>query len=308
MTAKTWGLDLRIWDVQRGSAMWVSAAQKDVVIDMGASNFSPIQHLEERSSINSIDYMIITHPHRDHIIDITQYEESDFDVSILCRNKATRPVLEERIEEEDDESYLEIATTYAEFEDRYTTPATEDPSSKDWAQGATFSNYFLSGDDVSGSTFDQLNNLSVITVIERHGFKLVTAGDILEDGIETAMDDGKIMDAVEDAHVLVAPHHGRKSSYVGEFVDQIDPEIVLISDKADNGNNASGYYTKPDGISVLDEPDDEFCDRTVLTTRKDGRLRVRANHEDDWLVSFYDQFASKRAKGSMARKNYHRAY
>lgn len=308
MTAKTWGLDFRLWDVKRGSAMWADAADKDVVIDLGSSDFSPIEHLEERCRVNSIDYMIITHPHRDHIRDIRQYEESDIDAHILARNKATRPLLEERIEEEDDESYLEIATTYKEFEDRYNAPSTEDPSDESWAKGTTFSNYCLDGDDVSGSVFAQLNNLSIITVVERYGFKLVTAGDILTSGIETAMEDQEIMDAVEDAHILVAPHHGRKSSYVSEFVDHINPEIVLISDKPDNGNNANGYYRKPDGIPVYDELDAEYCERNVLTTRKDGRLRVRTNHKDDWLVSFYDQFASKQAKGSMARQNYARTY
>ncbi|MDG5819664.1 hypothetical protein [Natronococcus sp. A-GB7] len=306
MTGKIWGLDLRIWDVKRGSAMWASAAKRDVIIDLGASNFSPIEHLERQSTVSSLDYMIITHPHKDHIRDIVQYEKSDFQVPLLCQNEATDPLLEERIEEEDDESYLNIANTYREFVSRFDQPAVEDPSSEDWAQGTMFSNYHLDSDDVSGSIFDRLNNLSIITVIERYGFKLVTAGDILEDGINTAMKDTEIMNAIEDANILVAPHHGRKSSYVSEFVDHINPEIVLISDKSDDGNNAGGYYTKPNGVTVLDEPDNETSERNVLTTRKDGRLRVRANHEDDWQVSFHDQFANKKAKGKMAKRNYTR--
>jgi len=306
MTSGTYGLDIRMWDVELGTAMLAKAADKTVVIDLGASGFSPMQHISERHKISEIDYMVITHPHEDHIRDILQLINEGIHVKILARNEDTRPLIEQKIEEENNDCYVDIAQNYLDWTNKYKNPASEDPSSNEWADGATFSTYYLDIDDVKNISkvrYKQMNCLSIITIIEREGFKMISCGDVLNEGIEKIMDERQdIMNAIEDAHVLVAPHHGRESGYNSELLDHINPDIVLISDKTDNGDNANGYYQKPDGIPVYDEPDQEWTGpRTVLTTRNDGRLRVRANHKDSWIVSYYDQFSDRKAKGNMAR-------
>lgn len=300
MTGKVWGLDLRLWDVKRGSAIWADAADKDVVIDMGASDFSPLEHISNRYGVNEINFMVVTHPHRDHIEDVLRYVDLDVHVSTLCHNSDTKPLLQATIDEEDDETYQTIAQTYQQFLANFNWPATIDPTSRGWARGATFKTYSLSLDEVSGSRYQKMNNLSVMTVIERDEFKLVTAGDILTSGLETMMGDARVRAAVADADVLVAPHHGRESSYLKEFVDLVDPRIVFISDKADNGNNHDAYYRFP-GTKVYNEREGEWEHRRTLTTRDNGRLRVRANNGDDWIVSHYPRFESRKAQGSMAR-------
>lgn len=300
MTGKVWGLDLRLWDVKRGTAIWADAGDKDVVIDMGASDFSPLEHVSARHSVREINYMIVTHPHQDHIEDVVRYDDLSIQVSTLCHNPATSPLLQANINEEDDETYLNIATSYQHFLSRFTQPSSIDPTSDEWAQGTTFTTYSLELDDVSGSRYEKLNNLSVMTIIERYGFKLVTAGDILKDGLATMMADRKVRRAVSNADVLIAPHHGRESSYLKDFIEEVEPQIVLISDKADDGNNHEGYYQIPGG-TVYNEVAQEKVDRNTLTTRQDGRLRVRANSKHDWLVSFYPRFESHKTKGAMAR-------
>lgn len=300
MTGKIWGLDLCLWDVRRGTAIWAKAADKDVVIDMGASDFSPLEHISDRYGVNEINYMVLTHPHKDHIEDVLRYEDLDLHVSTLCRNRATDDLLQAQINEEDDDTYLEIATTYQDFASRYCHESSINPESPNWAEGTTFTTHALGIDDVSGSRYKKMNNLSVMTVIERHGFKLVTTGDILKSGLEILMEDSSVRNSVADADVLIAPHHGRESSYLPEFVNLVDPQMVLISDKSDNGHNHSAYYTFP-GAQVYNERDGEYEDRRTLTTRKDGRLRVRANHEGDWLVSYFPRFESRKAKGAMAK-------
>lgn len=300
MTGKVWGLDLRLWDVKRGTAIWADAADKDVVIDMGSSGFSPLEHLSDRHGVRKINYMVVTHPHQDHIEDVVRYEDLNLRVSTLSHNPATSPLLQANIDEEEDETYLDIATSYQEFLARFTEPASIDPTSEEWAQGTTFTTFSLDAEQVSGSRYRKMNNLSVMTVVERYGFKLVTAGDILKSGLETMIQDSVVQEAVADADVLIAPHHGRESSYHSEFVDTVDPQIVLISDKSDDGNNHDAYYQFP-GKRVHNERADETVERNALTTRQDGRLRVRANTGKDWEVSFYPHFESRKSKGAMAR-------
>lgn len=304
MSSKSWGLDIRMWDVGLGDAIWANAASRDVIIDMGATSFSPLEHVESKTGVRTVDLMIVTHPHEDHIRDVVRYDDLDLRVSHLRRNKAHDALLEDKIEEEDDDHYLEIAGSYEVFVSKFTGPASIDPASEDFAEGATFRSFQLDRTDVDGPRYKQMNNLSLITVIERYGFKLVTAGDLMTQGIETIIDDREdIMAAIADADVLIAPHHGRDSGYVNEFVDHIDPHIVFISDKPDNGNNASAYNRKPTGVRVLNERTGEVSDdpRNAITTRNDGRLRVRANTREDWLISYYPHYAKDRAHGSMAQ-------
>lgn len=300
VTKKIWGLDLRLWDVERGTAIWADAADKDVVIDMGASEFSPLEHVSSRYGVRKINFMVVTHPHQDHIEDVVRYEDLNIRVSTLCYNCDASPLLQANIDEEDDDLYLDIATSYQEFLARFTQPASIDPTSEGWARGTTFTTYNLELDGVSGSRYKKMNNLSVMTVVERNGFKLITAGDILKSGLKTMMEDTEIRRAVSDADILIAPHHGRESSYLKDFVDLVDPQIVLISDKSDDGNNHAAYYEMP-GATVYNELAQEEVNRNTLTTRQDGRLRVRANNGDDWLVSFYPRFGSRKAKGAMTR-------
>ena len=75
MTATIWGLDIRVWDVGQGTAIWADAASRDVLIDLGATEFSPLEHLDVRSGIETVDLLIVTHPHKDHIRDIVRYDD-----------------------------------------------------------------------------------------------------------------------------------------------------------------------------------------------------------------------------------------
>lgn len=308
MTGKSWGLDIRVWDVGLGTAIWADAASRDVMIDMGATDFYPFKHLDSYGQVNEVDLMIVTHPHQDHIRDVVHYDEVGFNISHLLRNSDHDEILEERVQEEDDESYLEIAKSYQNFVSRYQGEGSIDPTSEEFARGATFTCYFLNASEApDGERYKRMNNMSVITVVERYGFKFVSTGDVMDDGLETIVENHPdIMDAVEDAHVLMAPHHGRNSGYLYEFVDHVNPTVAFISDKTDNGNNATAYSNLPEGQKAKNEITGEFTDeeRKSLTTRNDGRLRVRANTATDWEISFRRQYAEERASRSTA-SNYH---
>ena len=62
------------WNVQHGSAALISTPNsKNIAIDLGAGNFSPLQYLREKG-LTKLDEVIITHPHLDHIDDILSFD------------------------------------------------------------------------------------------------------------------------------------------------------------------------------------------------------------------------------------------
>ena len=70
------------WDVQHGNAANIATpAGRHFVIDLGTGKhgednpaFSPLRHLKNRWGVTRLDAVIVTHPHRDHIDDITNFD------------------------------------------------------------------------------------------------------------------------------------------------------------------------------------------------------------------------------------------
>ena len=68
--------ELYVWDVENGTAIYAETPNgKNVVIDCGASDdFSPAEYLKDSLAV-SIDFLVISHPHRDHIKDLKGIED-----------------------------------------------------------------------------------------------------------------------------------------------------------------------------------------------------------------------------------------
>jgi competence protein ComEC len=304
-----YALDARIWDVKHGSAAYLKAVNKDVVIDCGASgDFSPLQWLRSpKFGINNIHYMIISHPHRDHIQDLHRVEELEFRPNIINRPKKARELVEDAIEEarrEGDDAYIEDAEYYLELDEEFSGDPNPSPKEPEWSREqtnsssggfrtdgglkrgpwVTFHNYGT-GEIVGDDRFEKLNNLSKITVVNAGEFKMVLTGDLLPPGIEKVMRDTETMKDVKDADILIAPHHGRDTSYVEEFVDQINPSLVVFSDKGVDNAATEEYREHGDDVPIYYEQTGVRRTKSVVETAEVGRIRLQANIGGDYAVS-----------------------
>lgn len=297
---------MRIWDVDEGSAAYVRANnRRNVVIDAGAgtknTEFSPLQWLNcPEFGIPSLDYLIISHPHHDHIEDLRTIQELGMEPTILTRPASAAKLVEENISsarKEGSIDYIKDAEYYLDLDERYNQTPSIPPDHPDWANGVTFNNYSTRSPYLGSDNYHRINNLSIVTVIECFGFKLVMMGDLMPRGIETLFEPGnEAWEAVSDADVLIAPHHGRKSSFDRNLVNHINPDLVVFSDKDDQGHNAtSDYSIHANGEFVLDEDNDCRKSRNVLTTRNDGRIRIRANNSERWEASYKSHYAMNSA-------------
>ena len=69
------------WDVQHGHATYIkSPNDRHIVVDLGIGDyseknscFSPLQHIRYEYGVTQLNYVIITHPHLDHIDDILNF-------------------------------------------------------------------------------------------------------------------------------------------------------------------------------------------------------------------------------------------
>lgn len=303
-------LDIRIWDVEHGSAAYLDAGKRNVVIDCGANtDWSPLRWIQDdKMGVKNIDYLIISHPHQDHIEDLDVMEELDLAPKIFRRPKSATEIVEgvlEDAKEKGHDDYVEDAEYYLYTLDEYDGELDVSPASPEWAldrsalgrfrtdggipdDGVTFHNYGSTDPTLGSEPFHKLNNLSVTTVVNSFGFQFVTMGDLMPKGIAELKENPAAMAAIENSEVLVAPHHGRDSSYDEELVEHINPDIVVCSDEGDPQNPATKEYrSHASGVEVEHENTGNVVTRYVLTTRKDGRIRIQASNPDSWTVSVY---------------------
>ena len=189
---------MTVWDVQLGLAVHVKAPNgKYIIIDLGtgtveSGNSSPLRKL----MWNNIVYMIISHPHLDHISDILNFDINP--PKILHRPKSlTNEEIMEGVRYCDRAKFEK----YCEINDRYNSPVgvddenyTGNPNNYDGLEIQTFS--------TSACDHSNFNNFSIITVFTLSDVKVVVCGDNEKDSLDILMQQRDFKDAVRNADVL----------------------------------------------------------------------------------------------------------
>lgn len=263
---------MTVWDVQLGLAIHVKAPNgKYIVIDLGtgtyeSGNSSPLR----KRMFDNIAYMIITHPHLDHISDILNFDINSPKILQRAKSLTNEEVME-------GVRYCDKAKfeKYCDINDSYNSPVryddennTENPDNYGGLEIQTFS--------TSACDHSNFNNFSIITIFKFSGIKVVVCGDNEKDSFDVLMRRSDFKDAVRNADVLVAPHHGRESAYHSEFVSLVNPRITIISDTTKSDASAVDKYAqKSRGWKVRGE------ERKCLTTRNDGNITVEFGESAD---------------------------
>lgn len=268
---------MTVWNVQLGLAVHIKAPNgKYIVVDLGtgdynSGNTSPLSKLRW----NNIAYMIITHPHLDHIDDILWFDNNPS--KILHRAKAlTNDEVMKGVRECDRVKFEK----YCEINNRYNSPVgpndSDNPDNSNNYGGLEIQIFSTSACDHSN-----FNNFSAIAVFTLSGVKVVVCGDNETASFDNLMQDYSFKEAIKNADVLVAPHHGRESGYHTDFVSLVNPRLTIISDtKKSDASASQKYYNVSRGWEVEDangKREKRYC----LTTRKDGNIRVEFGESDD---------------------------
>lgn len=263
---------MTVWDVQLGLAVHVKSPNgKYIVIDLGTGTFesdntSPL--LERKNDY--IAFMILTHPHLDHISDILNFDINP--PKILQRPKALSNEEVMVGVRQCDRAKFE---KYCEINNRYNAPVecgndnyTGNPDNYGGLTIQTFSALFCD--------HSNFNNFSILTVFTLSGIKIVVCGDNETKSFDELMARSDFKEAIKNADVLVAPHHGRESAYHTDFVSLVNPRITIISDTTKCETSASSKYTNMSrGWKVNGK------ERKCLTTRNDGNITVVFGESDN---------------------------
>ena len=258
---------MRVWNVDLGLAVHVEAPNnRYMVIDMGSSKSV---HPMRRLMLRHVDYMVITHPHQDHFSDI----ESIFkNPKVLWHTNAYTK--EELLAQSDSplmKKYIALCEGYGDE-----IQPQNNPANGILFRGMEVKTFWATKCDKS-----TINNASAVVVARLGTAKVVICGDNQKESLEELMLDPEFVVAIQNAQVLVAPHHGRETGYVEEFVKIVNPRLTIISDTIKSESSAVDKYSEhSEGYIVVNSKTGEKEQRECLTTRKDGNIEVRFGYND----------------------------
>jgi competence protein ComEC len=270
-------LRLTLLDVGQGSAVLLEFPGGDTALvdgggfpdtaafDIGANVVAPFLW---RNKIATVDTLILTHPNSDHLNGLI-FIADNFHVGTLWTNGESREISGYA-------SLMQIAAERGTAVPRFT----EIPR-QSTVNGVRLQVLYPPGDffdrrDTERWRRDENNN-SLVTKVLLGETSILIPGDIMRPAekelVALAGDDLK-------SSVLIAPHHGSRSSSSEEFLKAVAPESVLIScaDRPGSGIPHPQVLERYEGRSI----------RTYRTDR-DGAIRLvtdgRRRSITPWLTS-----------------------
>lgn len=268
-------LRVLIHDVGHGQAVHVFTPNgKVIVIDLGCrANFSPLSWLRESRS--EIDYLVITHPHGDHIDEMLLVNELGFHVKQIWRPKWLD---QDTVYGQNQSSYTEKLDAYFEMSNRYSAsvPAETDVAGPE-NNGGVIIRVFAS----SACGQSNINNHSGVVYIEHAGSGIMIPGDNEPPSWRDLLTQPEFVAALSKTDIFMASHHGRESGYCGDLFTQ-KPKLCVVSDGRVKDTDVRARYSHHAlGWRVNSRSNKAQAERSCVTTRDDGYVDVEAGFQSD---------------------------
>lgn len=203
----------------------------------------------------------------DHIDDILNFDY--LNPKVFCRpTQITNTEVMQGVRDQDKPKFLK----YCEINDRYTEyvlpGSSNDITSEDQWGGVNVKRFSPKSCDKNN-----FNNHSIVFVFKYLNTKIVVPGDNEKCSFDELMKDVSFKEAISNAEILLAPHHGRESGYYAEFVDLVNPLLTIVSDGRFCDTSANSRYSnKSRGWNVLKKSNNVYSKRYCLTTNSDGEV------------------------------------
>ncbi|RWF67348.1 MBL fold metallo-hydrolase [Mesorhizobium sp.] len=259
-------MDLRIFDVEHGQCSYiVTNTHRQVLIDAGhnsTTNWRPSLYLP-RLGISHIDNLIISNFDEDHASDLHNLVQV-VGIGTLTKNPSVSPADLRRLKNLG--GIGRGIDALADLMARYTSPECATIDYGDFRKVHFWNRY--------PTEFEDENNLSLVTIIESHGYKICYPGDMEVDGWEQLLESDSFRRAMSDVDILIASHHGRRNGCSARLFEEtgLHPIFVVISDSGvefASQETVAWYRRRCSGFHLNGET------RRVLTTRRDGRIRIK---------------------------------
>lgn len=253
-------LEMHMLDVGQGDSFIFLQNNKVLVVDAGdIYNWNVTNNALKELGVKKIDYLIVTHPHQDHIGGLFSIFMNYKVEKLITPYINPKDVSAKKFAFHSYNFGINIANFI--YDDKLVSYAREDGKYKDFSFEDSEIE-FLGPEDES---YDIFNNYSLIFKVKYGEVSILMTGDMEYEVEEQLLMSGKDISAT----IYKAAHHGSSTSNESTFLESVNPEYVLIS--AENGNhNNFGHpvkrfmrYLEKNNISVYRT--DEAGDIKIIT-------------------------------------------
>lgn len=202
-------------DVGQGDAVLIEQSGEFALIDAGEkSTQQQLNNYLDKSGVKDLKYLIMTHPHQDHIGGMSGVIDK-FNVG-----KIILPDFEK--------APMPTSVTFEKLLDKIAEKGIAAETANVGAQ------YTLGNGKITvlanGIKTDNYNNLSLATMFETEGMRYFSTGD----GEKELENEILHSNLNISANVFKAAHHGSKTSNTNLFISGINPDFVIVSCGKDN--------------------------------------------------------------------------
>lgn len=147
--------------------------------------------------------------------------------------------------------------------------------------------------NVFGCDFTDTNNLSLAVFVSYGPFTILFGGDMEASGWKKLLQNPSFVARLPEVKVYVASHHGRDNGRCEALFQHMKPEVVIFSDGAKTygtQETTDWYGRRVTGIVETSKAPTALgpIRRKVMTTRKDGTLRIEVATNGRFTV-FYEK-------------------
>ena len=281
-----------LWDVGHGVSIWINTPNGyNHWIDLGRTpEFSPSEHAGRSYGVSDIDYLIISHPDKDHLEDLPQFKAMFGSPRVLHRNKSLPA------EDMFGQLTFQYQQDFADLHKKYTAPVRyhENPMNPDYNGGVQYAVHCLNhgtcvdSSALIGSCAIEGNNTSIVAMLLFEGTLFVCPGDIEPLGWQELwrLHAHSYRNLIDSAkwRFLVAPHHGRKSGYCKDMMNSIQPHATFVSDVWGASETHAAFRSAPIGIPLQSGKIAKY-----YTTKRSGRIQVTVASPTEVTVGQHDR-------------------
>lgn len=199
-------MEVHFLDVGQGNSTLITCDGHAMLIDAGDdSKGTSIQNYLKKQQVESLDYLVLTHPDSDHVggapVIITKFKINKVFVSDF---------------EKDNKTYQKLIQSLDNKRLKHVTP---DVGAQYTLGSATVT--FLAPNE----EYDNPNDSSVALLVQNGDNRFLFTGDAGEEAEQDILENGLDI----SADVYLAGHHGSKTSTSEDFFEAVNPSCAVIS-------------------------------------------------------------------------------
>lgn len=249
-------LQIYFFDIGQGDSILIRTPDRHTILVDGGPNQNVIEKI---SSVlpwydQTIDLMILTHPHADHVNGL---------IAVLARYRVSR-VLFTNVAYN---SSMYQAWRDAVVAERSEVTIVDRPGDMYVGDGVSI-NILYPGKSLSGKTVSNLNNSSVVFSLLYGSFSALLMGD------QEREEDLAGLELIKPVDVLKVGHHGSRNGSDLAFLSIVRPELAVISDGIHN------RYGHPHDETLKNFA---LIGAQVLRTDADGDIIIESDGKWWWV-------------------------